>query len=168
VEAGRLTLTDGVVVLDRLRATDLDAHLAGEDEEQARRFGWWPRRSSPEHVRAMLAADDHEWCTAGSRRRFATRVGGDLVGGCELRLQASGCGEASYWTFAPFRGRGYATRATRLLAAWAFDELGVERVELHVEPDNLASCRVAEGASFRTTGRRTADGLLVYERQADG
>ena len=31
-------LTDGVVVLDRYRADDVDAHLAGEDEETARRI----------------------------------------------------------------------------------------------------------------------------------
>src|SRR6266571_3692807 len=50
-------LTDGVVVLDGHTLDDLDAHLAGEDEEQARRLGWYPASSTPETVRtAMLAS----------------------------------------------------------------------------------------------------------------
>jgi RimJ/RimL family protein N-acetyltransferase len=146
----------------------MGAHLAGEDEEQARRFGWWPKRSGPDEFRALLAADEQEWASGGSRRRFAARVRGELVGGCELRLREHGQAEASYWTFAPFRGRGYATRATALLAEWAFAQLGVQTVELHVEADNSASRRVAERASFVLTRRRTRDGLLVYERQLGG
>jgi RimJ/RimL family protein N-acetyltransferase len=168
VEAGRVALTDGVVVLDRLREDDMHAHLAGEDEEQARRFGWWPLRSGPEHFRAMLAADERDWQSGGPRRRFAARVTGELVGGCELRRRADGHAEASYWTFPQHRRRGYATRAVRLLARWAFDELGVERIELHVEPDNAGSRRVAERAGFRRSARTTGDGLLVYELSARG
>ena len=42
------------------------------------------------------------------------------------------------------RRRGIATRATRLLVGWAFDALGLERVELLAEVDNVASQRVAE------------------------
>jgi hypothetical protein len=44
-------ITDGVVELGAHTMADLDAHLAGEDEETARRFGWWPRASTPETVR---------------------------------------------------------------------------------------------------------------------
>jgi RimJ/RimL family protein N-acetyltransferase len=46
------------------------------------------------------------------------------------------------------RGRGSATRALRLLAAWAFAELGAGRVQLLTEPENIASQRVAEKAGF--------------------
>jgi RimJ/RimL family protein N-acetyltransferase len=101
------------------------------------------------------------------RRRFATRVDGELVGGCELRLVGETRAEASYWTFPQFRRRGYATRALRLLAAWA-SGLGVDRVELHGEPDNVASRRVAERSGFAQTARKTANGLLVYERSVGG
>ena len=40
------TLTDGVVALDAHTLDDLDAHLAGEGEEQARRLGWYPASST--------------------------------------------------------------------------------------------------------------------------
>lgn len=36
-------LHDGVVVLNRHADDDVPAHLAGEDGETARCFGWWPR-----------------------------------------------------------------------------------------------------------------------------
>ncbi|HEX6524795.1 MAG TPA: hypothetical protein VF070_33045, partial [Streptosporangiaceae bacterium] len=39
-------LRDGVVFLDRYTDDDIHAHLAGEDEETARRFGWWPTTST--------------------------------------------------------------------------------------------------------------------------
>ena len=59
---------------------------------------------------------------------------------------------AGYWVAAPARGRGVATRAIRLLCAFAFAELGAKRVELWIEPVNAASLRVAEAAGFHREG----------------
>jgi RimJ/RimL family protein N-acetyltransferase len=53
-----------------------------------------------------------------------------------------------YWVAAHARRRGVATHAVLLLARWAFDELGVERLQLTCGPDNRASQRVAERAGF--------------------
>ena len=39
-------LQDGVIGLDQYPDADVAAHLAGEDEETARRFGWWPESSA--------------------------------------------------------------------------------------------------------------------------
>ncbi len=138
----------------------MEAHLAGEDEEQARRFGWWPKRSGPEQFRQLLIDDEADW---GRRYRFGTRVAGVRCGGVELRLVGGGHAHLSYWTFPEHRRRDYATRGVRLLSAWAFDELGVERLEIAVEEDNTASRKVALKAGFEETGARNDDGLLVYE-----
>jgi [ribosomal protein S5]-alanine N-acetyltransferase len=59
---------------------------------------------------------------------------------------------AGYWVAASARRRGVASRALRLLCAYAFDELCVQRVELWIEPDNTGSLRVAEAAGFRREG----------------
>jgi RimJ/RimL family protein N-acetyltransferase len=56
--------------------------------------------------------------------------------------------QVGYWMKREARGRGSATRALRLLAAWAFAELGAGRVQLLTEPENIASQRVAEKAGF--------------------
>jgi RimJ/RimL family protein N-acetyltransferase len=50
------------------------------------------------------------------------------------------------------RGRGVATHAVRLLARWAFDDLGLARLALTCAPDNHASQRVAERCGFSREG----------------
>ena len=144
----------------------METHLAGEDEEQARRFGWWPTKSGPEEFRVMLAADELSWGRGGPSFRFATRVSGELVGGCEIRLRESRLATVSYWTFPAHRGRGYAQRAVRLACDWAFDALRLDCVEAHIEDDNLSSGAVAGGAGFEPTGRLDDDGLRVLERRS--
>ena len=59
-----------------------------------------------------------------------------------------------YWLRAESRGCGAATLAVQLVAHWAFDDLGVQRLQLTTSPDNAASQRVAERAGF------TREGLL--------
>jgi ribosomal-protein-alanine N-acetyltransferase len=66
----------------------------------------------------------------------------------------SGRCSAGYWVAARARGRGVAARAMRLVCAYAFEELGVQRVELWIDPHNKASLGVAEAVGF------TREGLL--------
>jgi RimJ/RimL family protein N-acetyltransferase len=72
----------------------------------------------------------------------------EVVGGVNLRFGDVEIAEVSYFLRASARGRGLATRAVRLVSRWAFDELGIERIELRVHPENEASRRVAERAGF--------------------
>jgi RimJ/RimL family protein N-acetyltransferase len=170
-------LTDGVVWLNQYTLADVPAHLAGEDEEHARRFGWYPARSTEATVRAWIERQIESWRSEGPTRAFAARLvaSGELVGGCELRLEGNGVAHASYWTAPPFRGRGLATRALRLAGAYAAESLGVRRLELEIAPDNLASRRVAQGAGFTGVGEffpdeaaRLANQPMVrYVRQID-
>jgi RimJ/RimL family protein N-acetyltransferase len=57
-------------------------------------------------------------------------------------------GERDAW------GRGYASEAVRLRTAYAFDDLGLERLETQSFADNLPMHRVLEKAGYRTIGRR--------------
>jgi hypothetical protein len=100
---------------------DAAAHAAGEDEETARRFGWWPARSTEETVRAAYANWGRNWRDDGPTRAFAARdpETGALVGGCELRIGPDGTGEVSYWTHPGKRGRGHARNALALLLGYA-------------------------------------------------
>jgi RimJ/RimL family protein N-acetyltransferase len=50
------------------------------------------------------------------------------------------------------RGRGVATRARVLLSRWAVEELGIERAQLSISPENGASKRVAEKGGYRYEG----------------
>jgi GrpB-like predicted nucleotidyltransferase (UPF0157 family)/L-amino acid N-acyltransferase YncA len=165
-------LNDAVVLLNGFRAADASPHLEGEDDETARRFGWWPERSTTETVATAIRRWQHQWVVGGDTRTFAAREvgGGDLVGGCEIRLGSAGVAEISWWTLAARRGQGFATRAARLARDFAFDHLGVERLEARIEPDNFASQAVAQRSGFVEEGvmrRSGADGagrhdLVLY------
>ena len=143
-----------MVRLDSFMLEDVEAHLAGEDEETAHRFGWWPKRSTPETVASAIRRWNDAWATSGPTRVFAVRNAstGQLMGHCELRYKEAGIAHVSYSTGCAHRGRGYASRALRLLSAWAFRDAGVERLELYVEPDNAASPSVAHNAGFQQEG----------------
>ena len=156
-------LADGKVILTGYTDADVRAHLAGEDEETARRFGWWPRTSTEATVHDTFAGWARNWKTSGPIRAFAVReqATGRLLGGCELRLQPGGSGHVTYWTSAGGRGHGHATRGLILLLGYA-RSIGVDEIEAHIAPDNHASCRVAEKAGFRRSGPFTAaDGATM-------
>jgi RimJ/RimL family protein N-acetyltransferase len=57
-------------------------------------------------------------------------------------------GEVGYWLAADARGHGHATRAVRLICAWGFATLGLERIDLRAATGNAASQRVAQRAGF--------------------
>src|SRR4051794_35410450 len=58
------------------------------------------------------------------------------------------------WLAPAARGRGLATAAARRLCAGGLDEVGLERIELLVEPGNAASIGVAERLGARSDGAR--------------
>ncbi len=64
------------------------------------------------------------------------------------RQWALGCAEVGYMLAAGARGRGVASRTVQLLAGWAFGTLGLERLELHIDRHNAASCAVAARTGF--------------------
>jgi RimJ/RimL family protein N-acetyltransferase len=128
---------------------DVAAHVAGEDEETARRFGWWPERSTEATVHAAYLRWADSWMAGGDTRAFAARRRTDrrLVGGCELRLRGDGAADCSWWTHADSRARGYATEAVRLLIEYA-RSVCVDRLTAEIALDNHASRRVATKAGF--------------------
>ncbi|MEV0727744.1 GNAT family N-acetyltransferase [Polymorphospora sp. NPDC050346] len=63
----------------------------------------------------------------------------------------TGLAMIGYSMLPAWRGRGYPTRAARLLTGWAFT-VGVSRMIAGTLPDNLGSQRVLEKAGFRREG----------------
>jgi len=74
-----------------------------------------------------------------------------LAGVVDLDLDASQ-GEIGYVVTPAARGRGVASRALRLVTGWAIDGLGLERVELRIDPLNTPSIRVAERCAYVREG----------------
>jgi len=76
----------------------------------------------------------------------------------------AGIGEIAYVVAPVARGRGIATSAVRLLSEWAFAELGLERLQLSIHPQNVASRRVAEKAGYQHEGTLRATKVIRGRR----
>ena len=148
------TLTDGVVVLRPWRDEDVEAAVAGHDEEIAYWFGFPTVTPTPE--RHQQAVDEWRAAYDDGRRvvAFVIEHDGEVVGSVDVRDVGERTGQLSWALYAGHRGHGYATRAVRLLADYALDELGYTRVEAKVEPSNTRSTRVATRSGMRREGIR--------------
>ncbi|NNF57173.1 MAG: GNAT family N-acetyltransferase [Rhodothermaceae bacterium] len=85
---------------------------------------------------------------AGEAYSFAVLAGDELIGSCGLKEVHDGQADLGYWIGVPFWGRGYASEAARLIVAFGFDELGLDRVTAHALERNPGSWRVLEKVGF--------------------
>jgi ribosomal-protein-serine acetyltransferase len=60
--------------------------------------------------------------------------------------------ELGYWLGSAYQGKGIATRASRALVNYAFEHLGLNKVEIHCATGNRRSCAVAERLGFVREG----------------
>ncbi|GAA1355615.1 GNAT family N-acetyltransferase [Streptomyces beijiangensis] len=101
--------------------------------------------------RQWLDAQQAGW-ESGKLFTFAVVGAGDgKLAGCVVlkRPDPAGTdGEVGYWTVGAARGRGIAPRSVEAIVEWAYDGLGLRRLELIHAIDNDASCRVAEKTGF--------------------
>ena len=153
------TLSDGVITLDDHRPDDAEAYWAGEDWEMIRRFDAPYFRKAPlERLREELARWSRARAEGGPDFRYALRSPeGLLAGGCELRRVTPLRANVSYWCFPAFRGRGLVSRAVRILRDAASKIDGLEELQAHIAPDNVASQRVALAAGFEPAGTIEAE-----------
>ena len=149
-------LSDGVVTLRPWKRADVpEITAACQEAEIARWLDQIPQPYREEHAREYVARTTDAW-RGGSAAGLAVTdaATGELLGSIGLHVIDADHGvvEIGYWTKTEARGRGAATRASRLLAGWAIEELGAERVQLRAAPENEPSIRVAEKAGFRREG----------------
>jgi RimJ/RimL family protein N-acetyltransferase len=149
------------VTLRPSRDADADAlSTMGADPEIAR---WISLPDGYGAQQARAFARDNEAARRAGRKVvlvITDTATGDVLGDCEVHLPGDDrrVGELGYLLLPAARGRGYATRAVRLLAAFAAEELGMVRVQALADPANGASRRVLERAGF------TAEGVLRDHR----
>ncbi|HZC72752.1 MAG TPA: GNAT family N-acetyltransferase [Jatrophihabitans sp.] len=148
-------LSDGVVRLRTMGAEDA-ADLADTDDELTLRWGFTGRPHTPSEARAEAEHAGLQWIV-GTVAQFAiVDVPTDRFAG-SLRLRRSGppqVGGIGYVVHPAFRGRGFTSRALRLLASWAFETADFARLELGAKVGHEASLRAAAAAGFEPDGVR--------------
>lgn len=172
-----------MVFLRRDGADDPDGRLSGEGiflrHPDARDFAEWA--DLRETSRAFLTPWEPTWPEDElSKSAFRYRVrrylqdieegkaypffvfrgmDGRLVGGATLSQVRRGAAQAAtlgYWIGAPYQRRGYTTAAVRVAVRYAFEELGLHRIEAACQPDNIASQGVLAKAGFEKEGHARA------------
>jgi ribosomal-protein-alanine N-acetyltransferase len=141
----------GSVRLRRFRDDDVFAAMALSLDPYVPQIGTLPAQASAAQAMAWVAAQRQRTAQrVGFSFAVADRDGDDCVGfaGLWLRQVEQGLATAGYAVLPASRGAGRATDALRGLTAFAWTRPGVQRVELHVEPWNTASCRVAERVGY--------------------
>lgn len=75
-----------------------------------------------------------------------------LIGVTNIIRGVSRAGFIGYWIGAGHLNKGYATEATILAMQFAFESLGLHRINLWIANDNVASLRIAEKLKLRYEG----------------
>ena len=167
-----IELADDGLVLRPFRledAEDLCAAVLASLPELGRWLSWVHPQYTIEDSRTFLEG------RAGAHTRdgefaFAMidRASGRFLGACGINQieKAARRANLGYWLRTDATGLGYATRATRLVARWACESLGLERIEIVAAVGNKPSQAVAErsGASREGIARKR---LNVHGQQHD-
>lgn len=148
-------LSDGVVRLRLMTDADVPAVVDAIDDPLIPRFTTVPHPYGEAEARHFLRSGATGLSAGTDIATLITDADDDTVLGAagihNLDPETGRC-SAGYWVAAEARGRGVATRAIRLISAFAFTELSAKRIELWIEPVNVASLRVAEAAGFKREG----------------
>ena len=161
-------LADGVLALRVLVPGDVEAMMQTDDALTLQ----WAFSPEPHTLeRAQRAADEAglDWLVGKiGGIALVDLDSGRFAGSVRLRMVGPpGVCAVGYVVHPDFRGRGYTTRALRLLSEWAFDA-GINRLELGAKIGNIASQKAATHAGFAYEGvfasrLRNADGSYSDE-----
>ena len=130
------TLSTERLLLRPLESGDIDAVYAACQDPEIARWTTVPYAYTRERAVDFVEKINPDGWREDTMYNFGvfTRDGGALVGSMGLlRLQQLAApqrqAELGYWTVKEQRGKGYTVEAARAVCDWAFDALGVERIE---------------------------------------
>jgi RimJ/RimL family protein N-acetyltransferase len=148
-------LSDGVLQLRTIQAGDAGG-WAETDDALTVMWGFTGKPHDLADVRRSAAQAGLQWLVGRAALFAMVDVASGRFAG-EMVLRHAGppqVGGIGYVVHPAFRGRGYTTRALRLLVPWAFEVADFARLELGAKPGNAASLRAAANAGFEPDGIR--------------
>ncbi|MBL8885165.1 MAG: GNAT family N-acetyltransferase [Phycisphaerales bacterium] len=172
--SGKPEIETGRLVLNALEMTDCArvASLAG-DKRIYEMTLLIPHPYEPHHAEGWISTHPGHWARWREdwTMNFAIRskVSDELMGAIGLvGVPRHKRAEMGYWLGVPFWGQGFMSEAARAVVGFAFETLGVNRLEAGVFDGNEASAKVLRKAGFVEEGvlraRFLKDGKFVDER----
>lgn len=165
-----LSYSDATVTIRRRHPDDLDVDLAAKDEEQIRwlwlpgqRESWAGMTPDQQRTHALRGLQEsQDSFGAGPKWAFTIdAVGARGVGyvDCDLANEHVPHGEAnlSYSSHPAHRGRGFVSRAVRLITQFLAEHTGARTAHIITDQDNTASLRVARSVRAMPRERWTDD-----------
>lgn len=146
------------IALRHLDEGDAPALLAFMEENRGFLERWEPAREDGFFALDAQHADiDAAIADAAANRRYAFGVfaNEEVVGRIALNQIVRGVFQNAYLGYSigeRWNGRGFATEAVDLAVRFAFEGLGLHRVQAAVMPRNAGSIRVLEKNGFREEG----------------
>lgn len=144
--------SDGTILIRPYRAEDIQSLYEAVREsinEVSRWMPWCYEGYTIDESRAFIMSRE-EAATKGEEYGFGIfdAQTEDYLGGVGLNhiIREYLYANLGYWVRTSRAGRGVASRATRLAAQFAFEELGLQRVEIVAAVGNVGSQRTAEKA----------------------
>lgn len=160
----------GEWALRPLRPSDANAwhEVVTQSREEIFRWEDWPEAlPNEEATKVLLARLADDW-TSGRGFYCAVHDGDRLIGGVTIAnvLWDCRCADLGYWVATEHRGRGIAGWAARRMIDYGFQVLKLQRIQLVIRADHIASQRVAEklGAQFEGVARKR---ILHRDRSLD-
>lgn len=149
-------LGDGVVSLRAHRTTDAEALAAAVRESVAtvgRWQDWCHEGYGTADAETWMGACRKDWLLGDGYEMLIVDAHTDVIlggMGVNQRNREQRFANLGYWVRESMQGRGIATRAGRLAIRFAFETVGVARLEIVAAWDNLPSRKTAErlGGTF--------------------
>jgi ribosomal-protein-serine acetyltransferase len=140
--------------LPKIEEADALFALVEANREHLRRFLFWVDYNRTIESSLAFIRESREKAALGAELHMLIDYQGKIVGTCGfhqidyINLKT----ELGYWLAKEYEGRGIVHRSCQRLIAFAFETLGLHRLELRSSEQNERSQRIAERLQFHFEG----------------
>lgn len=142
----------GRVVLRRLASEDEAEYTALARASAKLHNSWIYSPTTPAEFDSYLKRFDH---SAGESTVICARESGAITGFANISEIIRGSYQRAtvgYGAFVPYAGKGYMSEGFDLILKFAFNDLGLHRLEADIQPGNIASINLVKRVGFQYEG----------------
>ncbi|CAH2599682.1 GNAT family N-acetyltransferase [Rhodovastum atsumiense] len=139
-----------LVTIRHVTETDVDALVRGNRASRGLHMHWVEPFTDREGFHRWFAGT-----LTGRKVALLAERDGDIAGVVtfsEIVMDSFCSAYLGYYAMAGMQGRGLMTRAVELAVLHGFNEIGLHRIEVNIQPDNLRSRALVKRLGFRLEG----------------